>query len=398
MSAPNTRDTSVIGIATESTEGTYTAPTGTTSYFQPLESAFDITPSRELLEREVMTNSVGRATPKLGTKSAQGNFSSEFRASGTEGGDVDFSLLLKGALGATRSISTTTTTKGSGNTGSVLQIEDADISKFAVGDIVIIKQSSGHHPCAITAVDTSSGTANITVTPAKASGSFSNSVVISKSTMYYTANSGHPALSVSCYWANQVRQALIGAKVTSMGIDNFSTGQLAAFNFGLESLSYSETDGAAPHTPAYDTGTPPIILNAVIYKDGTAFEVNNFSLSLENELGFQTSTSSSNGRVASRVTKRTISGSVNPYMDDTTTTWFDLFDAGTSFALFIKAFTPSSTSGEITMGSCVGIYLPNCVVTEFKHGDAEGLITDEVSFSADRGANGTSEEMYIGFI
>lgn len=398
MTTPIIRDTSLFGLETESTEGTYVAPSAATSYFQPLEDAFELTPARELLDRTVVNSSIGPSTPKMGMKTVSGTVGVEFRASGTEGADVDFGLFLKGALGATRSISTTTTTKSSGNTGSALQIEDADISKFAVGDIIVVKESGGHHPCVVTAKDSSSGTANITISPSKASGSFSNSVVISKSTMYYTAATGHPALSVSYYWANQIRQAAIGAKVTSMSLENFTTGQLPSLSFGFEGLTYSEADGAAPHTPTYDTGTPPVVLSACIYKNGTSFAVNQFSLSLENTLGFQTSTCSANGRIGSRVVERVISGSLNPYADDTTMAWYDLFDAGTEFSLFIKAFNPSSTAGELTMGSCIGIYLPKCIVTEYKKGDQEGLVTDEVSFQAVRGAAGDTEEMYLGLI
>lgn len=398
MSTPVIRDTSTFGIEAESTEGTYVAPSAATSYLQPEEDGFEFTPARELLERNVINQSVGASTPKLGMKSVSGSLTTEFRASGTEGADVDFGLLLKAALGATRAIAANKTTKSSGNTGSVLGIEDADISSFNVGDIVIVKETGEHHPCVITAKTTGTGSATITVSPAKASGSFSNSVVLSKSTMYYTANSGHPALSLSYYWGNQIRQAALGAKVKSMAIESFQTGQLARLAFAWEGLTYTEVDGAAPHTPTYDSGTPPVILSASLFKDGTEYHINTFGLSLENTLGYQTRTSSPNGRVASRVVERKITGSLNPYMDDTSTDWFTLFNAGTEFSLFIRAYNPAATDGEITMGSLIGIYLPKCIVTEYKKGDLEGLVTDEVAFQAVRGATGDTEEMYVGLV
>lgn len=398
MAKPVIRDTSVFGIEIESTEGTYVAPSATTSYFQPEEDGFDFAPSRELLERNVMNNSIGASTPKVGMKSVSGSLSVEMRASGVEGEDVDFGPLLKSALGATRAISTTTTTKSSGNTGSNLKIEDADISKFNVGDIVVVKETGGHWPVVVTAVDSSSGSANISVSPSKASGNFANSVVISKTKMYFTANSGHSPLSLSYYWGNQIRQAAIGAKVKTLSLDNFSTGKLATFNIGWEGLTYTEIDGAAPHTPAYDTGAPPVILQACVFKDGVDVPINTFGLNLENTLGFQTETCSANGKVASRVVERKISGTLNPYMDDTATDFFTLFNANTEFSLFVKAFIPSSTAGELVFGSVVAIYLPKCIVTEYKKGDLQGLITDEVSFQAVRGVAGSTEEMYLGLI
>ncbi len=399
MATPVIRDTSVFGIEAESTEGTYAVPAAATSYFQPEEDGFEFTPSRDLLERNVINQSIGAATPKVGMKSVAGSLTTELRASGVEGGDVDFGLLLKGALGATRAISANKTTKSSGNTGSVLQIEDADISAFTVGDIILVKETGGHHVAFIASKTSGAGTATITISPAKPTGVFSNSVVISKSTMYLTANTGHPALSLSYYWGNQIRQAALGAKIKSMGIENFTTGQLARLAFAWEGLTYTEIDGAAPHTPTYDVGTPPVILSASIFKDGTEFNINTFGLSLENTIAYQTQTSSPNGKVASRVVERKITGTVNPYMDDATTAFFTLFDANTEFSLFIRAYNPSATAGEIAMGSVFGIYLPKCIVTEYKKGDLEGLITDEVGFQAVRGSSGDlNEEMYVGLI
>lgn len=398
MATGITKNTSIIGVEVESTEGTYAAPSAATSYVQPLADGFELTPAREKIDRAILTSSIGRATPRLGIKSVQASLPVEFRASGVEGADVDFTALLKGALGATRAIATTTTTKASGNTATLLQIEDADISKFAVGDIIVVKQTGAHHVCAVTAVASGAGVAALTVTPAHPSGDHTDSVVISKSTMYYTANTAHPALSLSYYWANEVLQKATGCKVASMSIDNFATGQVASFNFGLEGLGYDESNTAAPHTPSYDSGIPPVILGATVYRDGTAIDINQFSLSLSNSLSFLTATANENGRSASRVTTREITGSINPYKDDTATTNHDAFDAGTEFSLFIKAFNPSSTAGEVTMGSVIGIYLPKCIAVETKVADQDGILTDEISFQAVRGSAGTTEEMYLGFI
>lgn len=399
MSIGLAKNTTVIAVNVESTEGTYVAPASATDgYIQPLEDGFELTPSKELIERNILTNSIGKVSPRTGTKSVSGTLPVEFRASGTEGGDVDFGILLKALLGATRAISTTTTTKASGNTGSSLAIEDADISKFNVGDIIIVKESGLHKMHAITSVTTTLGAASIGITPSKASGSYSNSVVISKTKMYYTANSGHPTFSASYFWGNEILQKAMGCRVNSMSIDNFSTGQVASFNFGFEGLTYDETNGSAAHTPSYDSGLPPLILRACIHQNGTDIQLNDFALSVENDIGFLTSTCSSTGRISSRVTSRSVTGTLNPYKDDTTYDQFTKFDQNTSFSLFIEAYNPSAVSGEIDMGSAVGIYLPNCIITEYNVQDVEGILTDNLSFSATRGSSGSSEEIYIGFI
>jgi hypothetical protein len=391
------KNTTIIGLKQESTEGTYVAPGAATDFIQPLEG-FDIAPKKDTVERTILTSSIGKVTPRVGQKSVTASVPVEFRASGTEGAVTDFDLLLKGALGNSRAISTTTTTKSSGNTGSVLQIEDADISKFNVGDIVVIKETGAHQCVAITAKSTGTGTASITVLPSKPSGNFSNSVVISKSTTYYPANSGHIPLSLSVYWANEILQTAFGCKVTKMSLDNFSVGNIASLGFEMEGLGFDESNGSAGFTPSYDSGIPPLILSACLYQDGVDLPINSFGLNLQNTLGFITSTCSANGKISSRVTARTITGSLNPYKDDTDVGQYTKFNANTEFSLFVSAHNPSSTSGEFDMGSVIGIYLPKCLITEKKIGDQNGILTDELTFAATRGVSGATEEMYIGFI
>lgn len=391
------KNTSIIGIMEEVTEGTYVAPAAATDYLQPQADGFDLSISKELVERTILTSSIGKVTPRVGQKSVTATLPVEFRASGIEGGKCDFDLLLEGLLGNSRQVTTQTTGKNAVNTTSLINLEDADANKFTVGDIIIVLVSGAHHLCAVASKVTTPGSASITVLPAAGS-AFPNSAVISKTTTYYPANSGHIPLSLSYYWANQILQKAIGCKVTSMSLDNFSVGALAAFNFSLEGLSFDELDGSAPHTPSYDSGLPPLILNACIFQDGVDLPINSFGLSVQNTLGFITSTCSANGKIASRVTERAITGSINPYKDDTSVAQYTKFNQNTAYSLFIRAYNPSSTTGEIELGSAIGIYLPNCLTTEKAIGDQDGILTDELSFSATRGTAGTTEEIYIGFV
>lgn len=400
MATGITKNTTIIGVEVEVTEGTYIAPQAATSYVAPLEDGFELSPSKELVERNILTSSISNPTPRTGLESVTVQIPVEYRGGGVEGTEPDFDPLLKGALGNRRQIAAQNTTKASGNTGSVLQIEDADIADYSVGDMVVILEAGAFHPCFITAKTSGAGTATITVAPAKASGSFSNSVVISKSTTYYPANSGHDSMSVSVYWGNTIREYAAGCKVTQMSVENFQTGQLASLNFALEGLDFNQADGAAPHTPSYDGGNaiPPIILRACVYQNGTSIDINNFSMQLTNELGFITSTCSASGKTSSRVTARSISGSINPYKDDTSVAQWTKFDQNTEYALIVFAYNPSSTTGEISMGSCVGIYLPQCITTELKVGDQEGILVDDISFQATAGSSGSSNDIYMGFV
>lgn len=387
----------IVGLIEESTEGTYVAPSGATKYLQVLEG-IDLSPAREIVDRNLLTASPGKETPRMGMKSVSAVVPVEFKSSGTAGGTPDYDVLIEGALGASRSASTETTTKSSGNTSTNLAIEDADISKFAVGDMVVVKKSGAYEMRPVSAVNTGTGTAALTLPFALTAGSPGNSVVLSKFRTYYTASTGHNSISLSVYWGNEIRDAAIGCKVTEMSLENWQPGQVASWNFSLEGTNFTSTDGAAPHTPTYDTGIPPIVMNACVWRAGTEVKVSNLSLSLSNELGFLSDTCSPNGKTASRVKGREISGSFNPYKDDTSTTYFDNWVAGTEFSLFAYAYNPSATTGEFTLGSAVGIWLPQCICTEFKVAEVDGILVDQMSFRATRGSAGTSEEMYVGLV
>jgi len=86
------------------------------------------------------------------------------------------------------------------------------------------------------------------------------------------------------------------------------------------------------------------------------------------------------------------------YMDDTNTTRHDYFNDGTLVSIFVVFFVPSSTAGQFDMGSTFAVWMPNCEVLEETKGDQNGLLTDELSFRATRGSDGSTEEMYIGVI
>lgn len=386
-----------LAIEEETTDGTYVAPAGASSFLQTLSDGLEITPSKELLERSVYAGTIGKVTPRTGMKSVAGSIPVECRPFSTEGSSPEFDKLIKSALGTSRAAATTTTTKSSGNTATVLQIEDADISKFAVGDIILVKQSGAYHVSPITAISTGSGTATITLLVAHPSGDHTDSVVISKFKTYTVAESGHKSLSITKYVDSAITEKAIGCKITSMSLEGFSTGQIPSFNFGFEGLTFDRLVGAPSYTPSYDTALPPIALGAKLYQDGTAItDVNELTLSVENTLGFATSFSSSNGKISSRVISRTLTGSFNPYKPSDSVANYTKFLNNTQFSLFAYMKNDTSTSGQFE--NIVAIYLPNVIITEIGETDKDGNLQDTLTFSASRGTSGTTNEVYIGFI
>ncbi len=384
------------GVMTEVSEGTAVPPAATTDFVQVLQDGAEVVPSKELLSRNVFTGSLGETAPRTGQFQVSSTLPVELKANSTAGSAPEADKLIKSAFGASRNASTTTTTKASGNTATILQIEDADISKFNIGDIIMVKQSGAYHVSPITAKSSGAGTATITLLVAHPSGDHTDSVVIEKFTTYHVADSGHPSLTISKYVEDAVLEQAVGCRVNSMSLENFSTGQLPSLTFGLEGLNFSRSLTAIPYTPAYNSGLPPIVLDGRVYMDGTSIAVNELSVSLENTLGFQTSIAASNGRVSGRATSRTITGSFNPYKESDSIANYTKFLNNTEFSLFAYAKVPTSTAGQFDQ--VVAIYMPKCIITELSESDQDGLLQDSITFQASRGAAGTTDEIYMSFI
>jgi len=388
------KDNTVIGIEIEDTEGTYKAPTAATSFVQTLSDGTELTPAKDLLERNIFNGSIGKSKPLTGTRTVSGSLPVEMRASDVEGSAPEYDALMRSAMGSRRQKTSDTTTK-TGHTASQIEIEDADIGDFAIGDIILVKESGDFHVSPITAVDPSGGSANITLLVA-AAGAFTDNVIIAKFTTYAVADSGHPSLSISKYVESARLEQATGSRVTSFSLENFTTGQLASFNFAFEGMDWDCSLTATPFTPDYDDSQPPIILSACVFKDAVQIDVNELSFSLENTLGFATSTCSPNGRTSGRATERSISGSFNPYkQDDTCENWDDFRD-NTEFSLFASAQVPTAVTGEFDQ--VVAVYMQKCVVTEVGEADADGLLQNEVTYMAARGDEGDTAEIFIGFI
>lgn len=385
-----------IAVMVEVTEGTYLTPASGANFIAAMEDGLEMNFSKEILERGILNSSIGKSTPRLGQRSVSGSIGVEMKGHGTAGSEPEYGPLVKAALGAVRTKSSTTTTKSSGNTATVLQIEDADISSFAVGDIVMIKQSGAYHVSPVTAKTTGTGTATITLLVAHPSGDCTDSVVVEKFSTYYTTNSAHPTLSISKYVEDTVRQYATGCRVSSMSMNNFSTGQLADLSFAFDGIDFNESLTAPSYTPTYNSSLPGAVLNAYVYVDGTAVAVNDVSWSVENTIAFKTSTQSSSGRVSSRVSERKVSGSFSPYKQSDSIANYTKFVNNTEFSIFGYVGVPTSTSGEFE--DVVAFYLPKCVISEYKESDKDGMLQESLSFTAGRGTDGSSEELYIGCI
>ena len=401
MVAYSIKNNTRIAIKEESVEGTYQVPTSATDYISPLADGVALEPSKDLLERNNLTNSIGKARPRVGMKSVTVTLPCEAKASDVEGDAPEYGLLMEGALGAVRTA--TTTVSDASHTTTVIKLtSQANALKYNVGDTVLIKKAGAYHLSPVISVDsTGSSPGDFSITLLKAMPvAAADGDSIAALTTYLTANGGHPAISVTKFTteaaASWVRETAVGCKVNNLALSGFSTGQLLSWSFGLEGLSFDRSvSSTGLYTPDFDESLPPIALSACVHIDGTQIDVNNLSFSVDNTLGFVMSTCNANGKISARITQRAITGSFDPYKTDTEVANYTRFNDNTQFSLFAYAFNPTGTAGQFNQ--TVSFYMPNCIITSISEGDQDGILQDSLSFSATRGTDGTSEELYISF-
>lgn len=372
-------DEGVVFVEREDTEAVYKAEQASESAVESLSDGLEFTPTKELLTRSNRTATVETVKSLLGTKSMTGSVPVELKASGgVEGSEPETGVLWEALLGGKRQ--GVAVVSKTGHTSTRIEIEDADIGNYKVGDTVKVKEAGAHHISPITVVDTTALAAYIELL-VPFTGPFSDNVEIGGFTTYFH-QSNAPTLSITNYLGGEIREKAIGMRPVSCELGNYSTGALADTNFSVEGTSFDREVGQPLFTPSFDSDngvTPPVTLCAKVYQDDQEIQINTFGLSLTNTLAFLTSTASKNGKIASRITKFEVTGNINPYMEDDDVDTFDLFESNDSFSLFTATHNDDAVDGEFKEG--IAFYVPNASISELATGVEDGVLTDAVAFT-----------------
>ena len=219
---------------------------------------------------------------------------------------------------------------------------------------------------------------------------FSDNVEIAAFTTYFH-QADAPTLSITNYLGGDIREKAIGMRPTSAEIGNFSSGQLSDINFSVEGTSFDREVGTPLFTPEFDSDNgvvPPVILCSKVYKGDQEIVVNAVGVTLTNSLAFLTSTASKNGKIASRITKFEVTGSLNPYMETDNVDLFDVFEANSPFSVFAATHNAVATAGEHK--DTIGFYVPNARISELGTGVEDGVLTDAISFTGHKSVGNDS--------
>ena len=164
-------------------------------------------------------------------------------------------------------------------------------------------------------------------------------------------------------------------------------------------------------SPVFEDSLPPVILEACVYQGNKRIIVNEVTFSVENSLGYITSTCDKNGRISSRVTARATTGTFNPYKTASTTAspesaattleQFNLFNNNIPYSIFLYAANPILSANvpvEGEFNQVIAYYMPSCLSTEIPEGDADDVLQYNISFSASSGPTGGDADIISAYM
>lgn len=384
-------DEGSVFIEKEVTEGTYVPEASGAAAVEVLADGLEFTPTKELLERNNRTSTVERVPARVGQKSMAASVPVEFKAGSTEGGSPETSPLWEALLGGKDVL--TQVTSLTGHTTSKIYLTST--AQYKIGHIVKINQSeiAGDDHVSPIKNKATDGGGNYIELLIPYGVPFSTNVKVAAAVNFYH-QSGAPTLSVTNYLGGQIREKAIGMRAVSAEVANFSTGQLPTATFNLEGLDFDRAVGSPLFSPSYDSSLPPVVLCSKVYKDDTELVVNAVTLSIQNTLGFLTSTASCSGKISSRITDLAVNFTINPYMEDDDVDLFDLFKNNTGFSLFGSSNNKTDTMGE--KKEVVAFYMPNCRIPEITTGIEDGILTDAINGQAYKTLG--NDTIFVAFI
>jgi hypothetical protein len=384
---------SSVYLTEEVTEGVYVAPVAADAV-EVLEDGVGFEFTRDEIERNLTSATIEIEASRLGLKQVSGSIPVEFKAGAVEGAKPRENVLFKSLLGGNRQITTTSITK-TGNTASILQIEDADISKYKKNDIILIKESGRYEARPILLVDSTIGFAEITLA-IPLSAAPSDNVVIGKSAIYHHKDAA-PTFSATHYIGGAIKETVTGSRAISASLESWEGGSVSSFNFAIEALDLDQVDETIPPLLAASfsgEALPPVLLGACVWINGIKVKYNSLSLNLENTKAEILSACSESGKIGSRFTQFVATGEVAPYMDDDNVDRFSAFNNNDSISVFGYASNPTSVAGEIEQ--VISFWFPQAKITAMPNGDQDGIMTNNIAFKGFKDAG--EDTVFLGFI
>lgn len=383
---------SSLYVVPETVEGTFVAETLATQALEPLQDGLEFTFSREPIERKTLTNTIEAVEPRLGKKTLTGSIPVEFKAHQTAGSEPRGAILYESLLGGKHQITTQVTT-GEGHTTTVINIEDADIAKFKVNGMVLVKEPGKFEVRPVKEIDSSIGAAKITLA-IPLMNIPSDNVVIEKVTTYFH-DIDSKSYSVVHFPGGEIREEINGVKSISASLDGWTVNETPSMNFSVEGLDIAKTVAVPTVTPDFTADAQvPVIIHACAWLGQEEIDYTELGLSIENTKADLNSACAESGKIGTRKTAFAVNANINPYMADDNLDRWNSFKNNVNQSLFTYAFNPTSTEGEFNQ--VVAIWIPNFKITNMPAADQDGVFVENIEGQAFRKVG--KDTIFLSFI
>jgi hypothetical protein len=383
---------SSVFLKKEVTEGTYVAPASAGDAIEVLSDGVAFKYEREEIERNTLSSSIEVQASRPGLPSVSGDIPINYKAGNTEGAYPRESILYESLLGAKRQgVSVTSLT---GHTSTKIYIATANINNFKKGDCVLIKEAGAYEVRPISNVDLTPSAEYIEFPFALENGAPSDNVVIAGFSTYYH-DQGAPTFSATYYAGGEIEEKITGCRAMSASLESWETASIAGWKFSMEALNLLKSVGTPVHVPSFENDSqPPVLLKACVWVNGVHSDYSKLSLNAENTKSDILSPCRDSGKAGSRYTQFMVTGELEAYMEDDDVDRFDAFKLNSDVSIFGFASNPSTVAGEFS--NVVAFYIPQAKVTQLPEGDADGILTDQISFKSYRKEG--SDTLFLGFI
>jgi len=329
-----------------------------------------------VIETDEVSASLDGAGPIVGGMTAELGFDVLFKGSGAAGSVPEFGALLK-ASGWAETITASAVPaapeavgSGSTTTTTVLGASASGTDQVYRGMPLDLTGT----PAALTFIsdyDGASKTATLSDLLSSAPDNLTTQYQIAANVLYAPASASIPSATLYLY-LDGVLYKLVGCRGTFTV--TLTSGGIGRLSFTFQGMFLSKEDAAIP-TAAYDATRPPPFKGGAMLVDRKAAALESVSLDVGNEQTFPDNPNASEGFDPSVITRRNVTGSINP-LETLIATRDIMADFRAGAQRIVHARYGSAA------GNRIGMTVPTALYTGQTPGDRSGLATIEVPFSA----------------
>jgi hypothetical protein len=341
-------------------------------------------------ETNEVTGGLDRSSRYTGGGQGGQQFTAIMKGASAGGSAPEVGPLLRGCgLAETLLASDVSDTLQSGSSATSLVLASGDVTAdgLHIGSVIEITSGTYDGEKAVI-VGSVASTDTVTVWPALSGSPSTDDYTIHANALYAPASASLETLTLYLYQhsvatgADARLEKVLGAAGTAQL--NVPVRRVGRWSFNFSGQLVAPSDVSDPGAATYDGAAQPVLVNATCYIDSVAAKFSEFSIDFGNEVQLADDPSAAYGYDVAGITRRRISGRINPRMDLVATrNAFSDIAAGTERKLWLTWGT-----GD---GGVISIYIPAARFISAGDADNRGFTHEGLDFDC----NGTDTGIYI---